>query len=121
MSSDRLDAFIAASDRYIKAPLRRCLTEAMPMSPDFAKLVNMPGLTEAPRHAILERLVADGAQIVPHSQREMRGSTLHIQIGQALTFPAKPGVVLSMADAGKYGLAYAKHLGAPEIEPEEAT
>ena len=114
-----LAEFIAATDRYKKAAARRCLTEAMPMSPDFAKLVNMPGLTSAPRHTIIERMVADGSRIVPHSEREIRGSTLHIEIGRALTFPAKPSAVLAMADTGKYGVLYAAHLGAPEDTESE--
>lgn len=122
MSSDKLTEFITATDRYKKAAARRCLTEVMPMSPDFAKLVNLPGMAEAPRHVIIERMVADGSRIVPHSERTVRGSTLHIQIGVALTLPAKPGAVLAMADTGKYGITYATHLGAPEDAPagEEA-
>jgi hypothetical protein len=76
-------------------------------------------MTMAPRHVIIERLVADGAKIVPHSERELRGSTMHIEIGRALTIPSEPGAVLAMADAGKYGLAYATHLGAESQADDE--
>ena len=114
--SEKLAAFLAASDRYVKAPARRCLTQIVPMSPDFAKLVNLTGMAEAPRHVIIERLVADGARIVPHREREIRGNTMHVTIGSALTFPVKPGAVWAMDEVGKYGLAYALHLGAPQDE-----
>lgn len=114
--SEKLAAFLAASDRYVKAPARRALSQIVPMSPDFAKLVNLAGMVEAPRHVIIERLVADGARSVPHSSQEIRGSTLHVTIGSALTFPAKPNAVWPMDEVGKYGLAYAIYLGAPQDE-----
>lgn len=76
-------------------------------------LRGLPGLRETPRHVVIERLVADGAKIVPHSEREIRGR-------RALTVPKKPNAVLCMADMAKHGLAYAAHLGAvEEAEPAE--
>lgn len=112
-----LDSFISTRDRYTKAPARRALTERLTMSPDFAALVDMKGASEAPRHVVIERLVSLGSRIVRHVEREIRGSTMHITIGRAMTIPNKDGAAWSMTEAGKYAEAYAVHLGAP-VEPD---
>jgi hypothetical protein len=113
-----IDSFISTRDRYTKAPARRALTERLDMSQDFAALIDMKGATEAPRHVVIERLVSLGSRIVRHSEREIRGRTLHITIGRAMTIPTREGAAWSMSEAGKYAEAYAIHLGAP-VEPDE--
>ena len=113
-----IDSFISTRDRYTKAPARRALTEWLNMSPDFAALVDMKGVPAAPRHVVIERLVSLGSKIVRCSEREIRGSTMHITIGRAMTIPTKDGAAWSMTEAGKYAEAYAVHLGAP-VEPDD--
>lgn len=113
-----IDSFISTRDRYTKAPARRALTEVLTMSPDFAALVDMKGVPAAPRHVVIERLVSLGARIVRHVERELRGSTMHITIGRAMTIPQDDRLAWPMTEAGKYAEAYAVHLGAP-VEPDE--
>ena len=117
----RLENFIATRNRYMKASARRQLTATLPMSADFAKLLGRAGPTELPKHVVIEHLVDQGTRIVPHIERTMRGSTMRITIGRALTIPTKPGRVWSMAESGKYGEAYAAFLGAEEEAEAETT
>lgn len=112
------ESFIASRGRYVKAAARKQLTATLPMSPDFSKLIGLNGQASISRHGLIESLVSQGAKVVTCKEREIRGSTMYITIGRALTIPMKPGSVWSMSEAGKYAEAYALHLGAP-VEPDE--